>query len=246
MEFEATETRALLRVASLNRWWAGPVLDDFQLVAKEVLPRVPAGRRPFDVAADFSTNANPNGVWRCGWKSTTTSPFLLLTTAHRYVEKNGWSTFSWQLNDGEPPAVSVIMSESPFALPGCQSQCLRGDLLISPGTSDAPENFGVVRFMAPSNGQYRVQVSAGSAFEGGLQGDADFHVLTNNTEVFGLYLAPQVSAAFTNDFNLVAGDAVDFLVGRGWDRKDQGSVMRISAQVFPLGEPTSGAINFGK
>lgn len=243
-EFEAKEPGTKLRLISLNRRWAGPALDNISLRPVELLKEVsnPAGAKVGSTG--FSTNLNPNGVWRCGWKSTFDGPLLLLTTARWSNDSGGTTSYSWQLNDTEWPAVSAVISEGNLQLPGRQFLCAKGEISIAPGMTDAPEHFGVVRFTAPYGGDFRVQVSAAGAADAPIQGDADFHVLTNSNEVFGLLLAPGASAAYTNDFSLVAGDTVDLLVGRGWDLKHADSRLKISARVQFLGATNGPVFDF--
>ncbi len=243
-EFEAKEPSTKLCLISLNRRWAGPALDNISLEHVDLPKEVPTPPIARAGGAGFSTNLNPNGVWRCGWKSVLDGPLLLLTTARWSDDSSGTTSYSWQLNDSEWPAVSAVVSEGNLQMPGRQFLCARGETSIAPGMTDAPEHFGVVRFTAPVAGDYQVRVAVVGAADAPIQGDADFHVLTNSNEVFGLLLAPGATAAYTNDFPMLAGDTVDFMVGRGWDRKHGGSRLKISARVQILGSTNGPAFDF--
>jgi hypothetical protein len=59
-----------------------------------------------------------------------------------------------------------------------------GTVWYYPGEDGRPENFGVIRFTVPANaaGNYRLETSVRSVYEGSLSHDTDFHVVKNGAE----------------------------------------------------------------
>ena len=70
-------------------------------------------------------------------------------------------------------------------------------------------------------------------YNGSPQGDADFHVVKNDTELFAQFLNPYQSTAYSNTLALNAGDTIKFLLGRGADGHEYGSIFRIAALIDP-------------
>ena len=100
---------------------------------------------------------------------------------------------------------------------------------MHPGAAGYPENFGAVRFTAPSNSNYRVETTAASLYTGYLSGDTDYHVVVNGVEVFSQPLAANAGTAWSNVITLNAGDTVDFALGRGADGNEYGAGLRVAA-----------------
>ena len=109
-----------------------------------------------------------------------------------------------------------------------------GSVFLVTGVNGRPENFGVVRFTAPSNGNYEISAAVAPMYTGGLAGDTDFHVVRNGVELFGQFLAPHATAAYTNIVALNTGDAIDFAMGRGADGNQDGSTLRLAALITPV------------
>jgi choice-of-anchor C domain-containing protein len=238
LEFIARSNATEVRFTSHNSRWSGPVLDDIRVrLLPEPVPD-PQAVIVADVARDFSTNANPNGPWRDGWKTRLESRLMLLANARWWEDPKGEATFTWRFNPYEWPAVMAVNvhgraregSDEFFARPG--------SVILAPGTTDAPEDHGVVRYvMSLPAGNYRVESMATSSCGRSIQGDTEFQILTNDVQVFGLLLAPHQSAGFTNDMHLGPGVVIDFVVGRGWDQKHQGSVIGVEARILRLSKP---------
>ncbi len=102
-----------------------------------------------------------------------------------------------------------------------------------PGANGPPENFGALRFTAPSNANYRVVTVVNSLYTGSYSGDTDFHVVVNGVEVFGQGLPATAGTSYSNVVALVAGDTVDFALGRGADGNGYGAGLKISAILTP-------------
>jgi hypothetical protein len=105
-----------------------------------------------------------------------------------------------------------------------------------PGDDGQPENYGVIRFSVPAGkaGPYRVEAEVSPVYPGSPQGDTDFHVTHNATQVFGRFLSPSASATYRRTLVLSEGDVVNFVIGRGADGSAFGSGLRISASLKAL------------
>ena len=182
-----------------------------------------------DVERDFSIAANPNGVWSYGWKSNLTEGFTLLPVPRSY--SNGGVPFEdWVLANNQHPAVFHNASTN-LTYNGGEGDFLPGAIWMSPGFTGWPQNFCVVRFTVPSqgNGRYRLESAGESRLSGSSSKDSDYHVVVNGIEVFGIFLPPNARTGYTNEFLLNPGDTVDFMTGRGADGDEYGSGLRLKA-----------------
>src|SRR6185503_15054602 len=81
-------------------------------------------------------------------------------------------------------------------------------------------------------GEYRLESAVRTYLNGPASGDTDYHVVKNGVEVFGQFMPPSSSSGYSNSLSLVAGDILDFLVGRGQDQQLYGSGLIIDARLF--------------
>ncbi|MEY2408079.1 MAG: hypothetical protein QOF48_749, partial [Verrucomicrobiota bacterium] len=183
----------------------------------------------FDLAAGFSPTGNPNGPWSYGWKGTLDGNFTPLTVPHISTADAGQTVPSWQLTSFQTPAVykntaAITVTSGGASFPA-------GSVWYFPGENGRPENLGIIRFTVPAGagGNYDVRVSVGPVYDGSPQGDTDFHVARNGTEVFGRNLTAGARAGFTNIVTLNDGDSIDFAIGRGADGSQFGSGLKIAA-----------------
>jgi hypothetical protein len=72
------------------------------------------------------------------------------------------------------------------------------------------------------------------AFNASVQLDTDFHVVRNNVEIFAEQLNGTQSAHYNGTLTLVAGDTIDFAVGRGVDNSYIGSELKVDAILTKL------------
>lgn len=191
----------------------------------------------FDVGRDFSAANNPNGVWAFGWAGTVTGAVHYLTTQHVSGGDNGAQIPSWQLTSDEAPVVYGNTSGQAASVGHGLAQVSPNEVWFAGGQDGRPENFAVIQFIAPSNGQYVVVTAVRPFYNGAPQGDVDFHVVLNNTELFGQFLSPVQSTAYSNSVTLNAGDTIKFLLGHGADGLEYGSVYRIAALINPGANP---------
>jgi hypothetical protein len=226
----------------------------FLLSAVEALPQ-----SAYDLSRDFSAEANPSGVWSYGYTMELGGAFNRLLFAKTSSYDNGVPVQSWQLTEGNGPAVYRNTSLTTAIAGGGQAVLPPGVMWFHAGDNGRPENFGVIRLTVPegSSGAYFIDASFARLFDGPLQGDTDIHVLVNGSEVFGQFLPANTSgSAHTDAMTLDGGDTVDFVIGRGQDGKVSGSGLKIQAMltlvstnpVAPviLVQPTSRTVTVGE
>jgi hypothetical protein len=192
----------------------------------------------YDLAADFSTAANPNGAWSYGYSTTLGGPVVLHTSTSpnpAYTTISNWHT---DLGYGVP----VILRNSTAGTVTNDTGTIvltPGQLASHPGTSG---EFSIVRFTAPTAGMFNVV----GAFQGAdlVGATTDVHILLNGSSV----LAGNVSGfgagsgpAFNADLSLASGDRLEFVVGWGngnftWD------CTAISAVITQVPEPGTAAL----
>jgi hypothetical protein len=102
----------------------------------------------FDVVGDFSTIANPNGVWSYGWATNAGSPFQLLGTEVQYYSDLGWENGLNGVADSE--MCSIVKD---FA-----GSYATGPFVLNPDTLhlDTGEYAVMARFTAPKSNSYAV------------------------------------------------------------------------------------------
>jgi hypothetical protein len=216
--------------------------------AKET-PRGPE----FDLSRDLRIGANPAGAWQFGWKSTLDGRLTLLSTEIHSRASNGVQIYGWGVSDRESPIICKVIGPGRAESTNEQFVATAGTIYIDPGKSGSVEKFGVARFTVPvaASSSYRVEASVWDGFAGDAQGDSEFHVLKNGSELFGRLVAPHTVASYTNDIALSDGDTIDFVVGAGWDNKERGSRLKLLARLIaggpaliPPGQPTSTQTKF--
>ena len=189
----------------------------------------------FDLSSDFPTNSNPGGVWTFGWKTNVTDAIVPFAFS-RTVPAGSASLFVWARFSNNQSAVQKNISDQTWIGDFGQGIYPPGSVTLYPGVNGADDNFAVIRFTAPSNGLYAVNCAAVSALNGSGSGDTDFHVVRGGVEL----LSAQVPASsttvtngsgYTNTLSLVAGQSLDFAVGRGLDNNFNGSALKIQLSI---------------
>ncbi len=197
-------------------------------------PVPPVDYGNFNPSRDFSASENPTGVWGYGWKGALDGAFTLSPVAHVASSDNGVLINGWAANQQYGlPALYINTNASTAVIGGGQAILPTGTLWVHPGWDGQPENFGVLRFTAPSNANYRVAVTADSLYTGYLSGDTDFHVVAQGVEVFAQWLPATTGAAYDGIVTLQAGETVDLAVGRGADHHSYGAGLKIAALITP-------------
>jgi hypothetical protein len=186
----------------------------------------------FDAATDFSLTQNPNGVWSYGQSATLASPLVLYTNTVREFS----AIESWNAGSGSFSNPSV--SHNPLANSVTQASITYqpGQLAFHPGPNG---QFSVVRFVAPTAGDYSLQSSfTGLDFVGPTT--TDVHVLRNGVSLFdGVISAFGSGPSFATSQRLSAGDTIDFKVGVGSDGTFAFDTTGLGARITLVPEPSS-------
>ena len=194
----------------------------------------PTVQSDFNLARDFSATVNPAGVWAYGWKGALGGAFTTDPIHFNATSDNGVPVAGWAANSTHGlPAHYCNTSGSTAIIGGGQGILPPGTFWMHPGANGRPENFGAVRFTAPSNSNYRVETRADSLYNGYFSGDTDYHVVVNGVEVFGQPLPATQGTGWTNTLSLSAGDTIDLALGRGADGNGWGAGLKIVALITP-------------
>jgi hypothetical protein len=132
---------------------------------------------------------------------------------------------------GSPSSVWHNSGNVTVIINGGQGVFPPGTVWIGPGYEGNADNFGVIRFTLPSgaDGSYQLDGTVHTHLDGSLSGDSDFHILHNGEELFGQQMRPSSGTNFNETVTLVAGDTIDFVVGRGVDGREYGSADKVTA-----------------
>lgn len=116
-----------------------------------------------------------------------------------------------------------------------------GTVIMNPGYegNSIADDFSVIRFTAPSNGNYRVDAAVHTYLDGPISGDTDFHVVKGNDELFGQFIPGNGGAHYSNIVNLAAGESLDFLCGLGADARQYASGLKIASEITFLNSTTN-------
>jgi uncharacterized delta-60 repeat protein len=178
-----------------------------------------------DAAGDFSTTANPNGVWSYGDLATETSPFVLYPSngALNVGEPiEGWFTSG----DNNPPYVGIntgttTVNTGTVSIP-------TGVLDMHPGPNG---EYSDVRYTAPAAGPLTIAVTFTGIDVDGTT--TDVHVLHN-----GVSLADADINGYGATFSktlavtaVAAGDTFDFIVGYGTNQTYYSDSTSLSAHI---------------
>ncbi len=171
-------------------------------------PCVRAGT--YDVAADFSTNSNPNGVWSYGYATNLGGSLVLYTdTSSSTAKVLGW----WHSIALGAPAVFYNRTANPTTAGDGTPNLAPHQACFHPGPDD---EYSIYRFTAPAAGNYQLQASFVGADSVGTT--TDVHVLLNDSPIFNGSVngfGPGTGPSFSTNLMLRANDRVDFEVGYG-------------------------------
>ena len=206
------------------------VLTEMTVEATVLAPtnQPPPDYSDYVLSRDFSPTNNPSGAWSYGAKPSLDGAFSAFGI-------RGLNPFEyWQLVASQEPTIYRNGTSETINIGG-QGIFPPGTVFLYSGTDGATNPFGVVRFTVPSGGSsnYLVQTGVRPVYDGGAQGDTDFHVVRNGTELFGQFLAPADGSGYTNTLSLLAGDTLDFMVGRGLDNSGTASGLKIDLTITP-------------
>jgi len=193
-------------------------------------PPPPPPASSYDLARDFSTSNNPSGPWTFGYETNIGSA-LVPYTFFTHDTAGPATVDVWAKPGGFYSAIEKNNSSVTGTSDGGQGVYLPGSVWYYPGLEGNLDNYSVVRFTTPASGSgtYRLLSSVHSYLDGPSSGDTDFHILKNGTPLFEQFLAGSSGTSYSNLVALIAGDTVDFIVGRGADGHLFGSGLKIAA-----------------
>lgn len=171
------------------------------------------GRAAFwNLANDFSAVSNPTGEWSFGWSISRFGGFNLSPNAGAPLIPGvpGW----FNLANGLMPC--VVRAPVPVSFPdlGTGVTLPANSVGIQP---DALGKFACVLWTCPQDGQYQIeaQFTGRSTSE---TGNADVVIRRNNVQLFFSNVRdPRQISILQTTFDLVAGETMDFRVGKGTD-----------------------------
>jgi hypothetical protein len=183
----------------------------------------------FDLSRDFSLAGNPNGVWSYGRQETNGGAFTLLGTAKTNVANV--PMLVWAINSFSQPAILHNDTTETAITDGGLGNYPPETTWFGPGVQGQPGNYAVARLTVPAGGDgtYQLVTRARPGHNASIQLDTDFHVARNNVEIFGAQLSGSQAAGYTNMIALMAGDTIDFAVGRGVDNSYIWSQLKVQA-----------------
>src|SRR5947207_13182528 len=131
---------------------------------------------------------------------------------------------------GGPPSVQKNIGTYPHISDGGQANIAPGVVWFNPGSLN-DDAYCVIRCVIPVDGRYRLSTVVSTYLQGPISGDCDFHVLKNGTQLFGEFLPGSSGTSYSNVLQLVTGDIIDFVVGRGVDNSSYASGLTIDARL---------------
>ena len=194
----------------------------------------------YSAAADFSPNANPNGVWTYGWSSTLTSSFILDTAHTNFQGLDFW--------EGSAPGAYAL--GYPLVYHNGTNSAINyvGTVLVQPGQlvfhPGPGGEFGIIRFTAPEAGTFELSTAfSGLDFVGPTS--TDVHVLLNGSAIFNGTIegyGGSSGLSFSKTLTLAMGDTLDFAVGYGTNHDYAFDSTAINATLSSVPEPSSMAL----
>ena len=176
----------------------------------------------YDATADFTTAANPNGVWSYGFSLGSGYGFTAFDTA----SASGWSTSTHNVLG--TPAIYKNIGAVPT------NGVLPGQLALHP--SDGAYSPAILRFTAPAAGSYQfaVQFLAGDSHDmnGGVFANA------NTASPIAWFVSTNANPTVSGQVALAMGDTFDVAVGNNNGDFYYGSTP-ITATISAVPEPAS-------
>ncbi len=225
--FCATGETECIRFSCSGVGAAGPIVDGITMRTRPE----PEDWRPVtkwhDLAADYSAESNPVGVWSLGCKLALESPLVLLTYAGE-TNRDNERVVTWQSADYGGVGIDRIYRWSAKGPPGTD-WVVRAVLSYD----EVEERFGVARFTVPvgASGLYRVETRFREAWSGRPGRDAEFRVFRAGRELFGRLLASGASGSYITALELKGGETIDFVVGHDWTQSESRAVVEFNARI---------------
>ncbi|MFM7074868.1 MAG: Ig-like domain-containing protein, partial [Planctomycetaceae bacterium] len=149
----------------------------------------------WNMASDFSTASNPNGVWTYGWQSSTDP------TVDGFEAFTRAGSREWSRPSGDAPVIWFNDGGPAHGVPS-------GSMCLHPGPSSEP---AIARWTAPFSGAFTFEGSFGAGDSAVL----DAYVRVNGTPIWET-IDFSSDKPFSITRTLAAGDRVDWLVTGGY------------------------------
>jgi subtilisin-like proprotein convertase family protein len=189
------------------------------------------GGAAYDAQAAFSTNSNPNGLWKYAWSHGFSGSLSLFPTTGMPSINNGLELMWYDPSNNNDYAPSIAVNSGGAADNGNYSFAA-GALIVAPGGENTYDSYTHVIWTAPTSGSYSL-VSQFTAQQYGI--DADVNVLINGFRAYTSTITQiGVSRSFATNFTISAGSTVDFAVGPDNNLVRHPTNTRIQASVTPL------------
>ena len=189
-----------------------------------------------DLAGDFSSIDNPNGVWRYGWSMTLGSSLILSSSSRT---RDGVDQWPGDLAaDGNP--AEYHNGTSNVILVGGGARFEPGQFGLHPGPGG---EYAVVRYTAPSAGT--VSISAAFSGQDTTGTSSDVHVLLNGISLLDAFVEGNGARSlvpFDRTLTLKNGDTLDFAVGFGSNGTFFGDSTALAALIQPSAVPEPGTL----
>jgi hypothetical protein len=201
----------------------------------------------FDVSTDFSIEANPNKVWQYGYSANNSlaeDQFRL----DKNTDSSGIIKF-WHpaanSGPGEGYYPYIAYNSSKQSEVGCKGWAVYPGELAIEGSNTG--QYGLVRFVAPVSGTYRVSAKFAGIHYG--LSTTDVHVLHNGTSLFNADIegyggdpafhkveGASPNAEYSGQVAMKAQETLTFAVGYGKNKTHYGDTTGLFARVTLLGE----------
>jgi hypothetical protein len=201
----------------------------------------------FDLSSDFSIQHNPNKVWQYGYSATEAldiHQFQLDKNADTSQVVEFWHP---DVNKGPGPGYYPYIAHNGTK----QTQIVFKGLAFRPGEvameSSRAGQYGMIRFVAPATGTYKVSAQ----FEGihfGLS-TTDVHVLHNGTSLFDADIdgyggdpashavqGASPKAEYSGQVAMTKDDTITFAIGYGKNKTNSCDTTGLFARVVLLGD----------
>jgi hypothetical protein len=204
----------------------------FGLVASLGLTQIVAGETKFDLAADFSASANPNGVWALGWFPVGSKEFNVYTHTNSPLGLNEWRIPGPEGGNGMV-APNVIFNPTTNLIQFETTVWQPRRVTLQPGPNG---EHSVVRWTSPFTGV----IQSLASFEGrdlAVEVTTDLVIDHNGNEFVGLVImgvGPASYVAVGFPLFVHAGDTIDFILGNGTNANNVSDTTQVDVVVRRL------------
>src|SRR6266581_7831801 len=95
----------------------------------------------YNLSQDFSTAANPNGVWSYGAQGTIGGSFSLLSFSESQTVQSGLAARTWAWSAGVQPAITCYTGTTTLVIAGGDGVFPPGTVTCDAGSDGSPQNF---------------------------------------------------------------------------------------------------------